>query len=202
MMFLGLDVATTTADIDESTRPGEAARAYTVRLSQEKAEAVRSVAPVGTLILAADTTVADGDTILGKPSDIAEAWAMLRQLRGRAHQVYTAITVIDTVSGERLTDVAVTDVPMREYSDEEISAYIASGDPFDKAGGYAIQHTQFRPAVLASGCYANVVGLPLCHVVRALRRLGVVPDSEAPEWCQQRHAYRCDVTRAILDDQG
>ena len=140
-----------------------------------------------------DRTVADGDAILGKPANTDEAWAMLRQLRGRAHQVYTALTVIEVATGRAITDIAVTDVPMRQYSDAEIAAYIASGDPFDKAGGYAIQHAGFRPAVLTSGCFANVVGLPLCHLLRVLRQLGVEARADVPERCQACLLYTSDA---------
>ncbi len=197
----GLPFKLTTADIDESLRADETAAAYTVRLSQEKAQAVLDVADRHTIILAADTTVADGDEILGKPANNNEAWAMLRQLRGRTHQVYTALTLLDAATQRRITDVAVTDVPMRSYSNAEIEAYIASGDPFDKAGGYAIQHAGFRPVHLHSGCYANIVGLPLCHLVRALRRFGVALPADVPARCQQHHAYECDVTEDILNSR-
>lgn len=199
LRLLGLSFATTRADIDETPLPGESARAYTIRLSQDKARTALAAAAGHTLVLAADTTVADGEAILGKPADADEAWAMLRQLRGRAHQVYTALTVIDVATGRAITDIAVTDVPMRAYSDDEIAAYIASGDPFDKAGGYAIQHAGFHPAALTSGCYANVVGLPLCHLLRALRRLGVAARADVPERCQAHFAYVCDVSEGILN---
>ncbi len=193
----------TTADIDETPLPGEAAADYTVRLSREKARAVRqTLTDPHALILAADTTVADGDTILGKPADPDEAWAMLRRLRGRVHQVYTAITLIDAATGRTVTDVAVTDVPMRNYTDAEIEAYIASGDPFDKAGGYAIQNEAFHPVEGLTGCYSNVVGLPLCHLVRALRVFGVTPPNDVPLLCQQYHDYDCDVTDEILYDSA
>jgi septum formation protein len=195
----GLPFELATADIDETPHPGEPAAAYTIRLSQSKARAVARSVSGGALILAADTTVADGDAILGKPADPAEARAMLRQLRGRTHQVYTALTVIDSDSGEQVTDAAVTDVPMRGYSDAEIEAYIASGDPFDKAGGYAIQNSGFRPVNLTDGCFANVVGLPLCHLLRTLRRFGVEPAANVPRLCQQHHDYLCTVTQAILE---
>jgi len=193
-----LPFARTSADIDETPLPGEAARAYTVRLSQEKARAVQPTAPPGAILLAADTTVADGDGILGKPADADEARAMLYRLRGRTHQVITALTLINTATGQQVTDVAVTEVPMRNYGDDEIEAYIASGDPFDKAGGYAIQNPDFHPVDTLSGCYANVVGLPLCHLVRSLRRLGINPPTDVPLGCQQHHAYDCPVTDDIL----
>lgn len=195
----GLDFEILRVDIDESVRAGETARSYTARLSREKADAALALVSGPALILTADTTVADGDNILGKPENPAEARAMLHRLRGRAHQVYTALSLVDAATGARVTEIAVTDVPMRDYSDEEIDAYIASGDPFDKAGGYAIQNTSFRPADLRSGCYANVVGLPLCHLLRALRRFDVtLAETEIARRCQHHHAYTCDVTDAIL----
>jgi predicted house-cleaning NTP pyrophosphatase (Maf/HAM1 superfamily) len=123
---------------------------------------------------------------------------MLQRLRGRAHQVYTALTIIDASSGHSHTEIAVTNVPMRDYTDDEIEAYIASGDPFDKAGGYAIQNPQFHPVAALSGCYANVVGLPLCHLVRALRTFGIEPGADVPLACQSHHAYDCDVTGDVL----
>lgn len=184
--------------IDETPLPDEAAHPYTVRLSRQKAFAAAAASTVPALILAADTTVADGDDILGKPADPDEARAMLERLRDRVHQVYTALTILDTVSGDYLSDSAVTDVPMRDYSDAEIAAYIATGDPFDKAGGYAIQHAGFRPVRLQSGCYANVVGLPLCHLLRLLRALGVQAHPDLPQRCQQHFAYPCDVSARIL----
>lgn len=186
-------------DIDETPLPGEGARAYTVRLSREKAVEASNAVHGPALVLSADTTVADGDDILGKPADAEEAREMLWRLRGRSHQVYTALTVIDTTTGTRFTDVAVTDVPMREYSSEEIEAYIASGDPFDKAGGYAIQNTAFHPVILQSGCFSNVMGLPLCHLLRVLRALDVALPDGVPAACMRYHAYECDVSEQILD---
>lgn len=194
---LGFDILA--VDIDETPLPDEAARAYTARLSREKALAAQQALDHPALIVAADTTVADGDAILGKPADAEEARAMLRQLRGRAHQVYTALTVLDTVTNQLVTDIAVTDVPMRDYSDAEMDAYIASGDPFDKAGGYAIQHTGFHPVHLTSGCFANVVGLPLCHLLRTLREFGIAAAADTPQRCMQHHHYECDVSSQVLE---
>ncbi|NDJ75593.1 MAG: septum formation protein Maf [Chloroflexi bacterium] len=198
LALTGLRFEQTPVDIDETPHPGEAANTYTARLSQEKAAAAVALAMDDVLVLAADTTVADGDLILGKPATAVEARDMLTRLRGRKHQVYTAVTLVDTVTGQQVTEVATTDVPMRAYSDAEIEAYIASGDPFDKAGGYAIQHAGFHPANLTSGCYANVMGLPLCHLVRVLHRFGIAPTADVPLRCQQFHPYDCDVTSDIL----
>jgi hypothetical protein len=87
---------------------------------------------------------------------------------------------------------------MRSYSDEEISAYVASGDPLDKAGAYAIQHTGFQPVESMHGCYASVMGLPMCHVVRTLRKLGIHPRGDVPMSCQKFLEYDCPVSHAIL----
>jgi MAF protein len=123
---------------------------------------------------------------------------MLRRLRGRVHQVYTALTLVEAATGRSVTEVAATDVPMRNYTDDEIKVYIASGDPFDKAGAYAIQHAGFHPVAALRGCYSNVMGLPLCHLVRALRAFGIEPGADVPLRCQQHQRYDCDVTDDIL----
>jgi predicted house-cleaning NTP pyrophosphatase (Maf/HAM1 superfamily) len=114
------------------------------------------------------------------------------------HQVYTALTLVDAATGRSVTEVAATDVPMRDYTDDEIEAYIASGDPFDKAGAYAIQHAGFHPVAALRGCYSNVMGLPLCHLVRALRAFGIELGADVPLRCQQHQQYDCDVTDDIL----
>lgn len=171
---LGIPHSAHAPDVDETRRPQESPLAYVQRMSREKAHAIAQRLGHGQPILAADTVVilaadtigiADDGEILGKPSSIQEARAMLQRLRGRAHQVVTAVTVL---AGQReYHDCAITTVFMRHYDDDEIEAYIASGDPFDKAGGYAIQHPTFRPVARIEGSYTNVVGLPL-EVVHAL----------------------------------
>lgn len=181
------------ADVDETPHPGETPPDYVLRLAEAKARAAASQTDTNALIVAADTTVADGEQILGKPEDAAEATAMLASLRGRKHQVFTAIAVFQPGSGRIETDLAATEVPMRDYSDDEIQAYVSSGDPFDKAGGYAIQHPEFRPAAELSGCYANVVGLPLCHLARTLVKFGLAPSVDLPDACQREMDYDCDV---------
>lgn len=179
------------ADIDETPTPGEPADAYVLRLAKAKAQAVAEQAHRGELIIAADTTVADGDTILGKPADAQEAFSMLASLRGRTHQVHTAVAVYDPADGRLLTELASTDVPMRSYTDAEIHTYIATGDPFDKAGSYAIQHPEFKPVDKLEGCYANVVGLPLCHLERLLKKFGVAAKQNIPLACQETLQYHC-----------
>ena len=185
-------------EIDETPHPDEKPIDYVFRMALTKARRAESRLRPGGVAVSADTTVADGEQILGKPGSPREAAEMLWQLRGREHRVHTAIAVVRAGDPEPLTDVCTTRVPMRAYTDEEIFAYIQSGDPFDKAGGYAIQNRQFAPVAALAGCYANVVGLPLCHLVRTLARLRIEPGADVPENCQQFLAYDCPVHRRIL----
>lgn len=186
------------ADIDESTLDGETPKEYVLRLAQEKALAVKDKANVENIIIGSDTTVVDGDEILGKPVDEADAERMLKQLRGKTHQVYTGIAVYRVRDGNMLTELSITDVPMRDYSDEEIRAYIKTGDPMDKAGSYAIQHPDFQPVHSMQGCYAGVMGLSMCHVLRALKKFELSPAADVPAACQTLLNYQCQVSAAIL----
>ena len=192
----GWDFIVSVADVDESLRENESPADYVLRLAATKARAVK--ADADKIILAADTTVVDGSEILGKPQDDSEAVAMLAGLRRRTHQVYTGIALLRGSDDSLLTDLCVTDVPMRDYSDEEMRSYVASGDPFDKAGAYAIQHSEFRPVASMEGCYASVMGLPLCHVVRLMRKMGVGPKADVPANCQKLLEYDCPVFESIL----
>ncbi len=161
--------------VDESRLADEALVDYAERLSREKAAAAANMlggAPA--LIVAADTIVIDHEGgLLGKPADASDARRMLQRLRGRAHRVVTAVTLRRNDEPARvLTRHARTLVFMRDYSAAEIDDYIASGDPFDKAGGYAIQNQVFRPVARIEGEYSNVVGLPLSLVESGLEELG------------------------------
>ncbi len=156
-------------------------------------------------IIACDTVVALDGELLGKPGDAGEAEAMLRRLRGRSHSVYSAITLLEPSSGRTLTDLAETWVTMRTYTDTEIAAYVASGDPMDKAGAYAIQHAGFHPVAAlhgrtanVRGCYASVIGLPLCHLTRCLRAWGIEPPRDVPAACQAHTEHVCTVHPTIL----
>lgn len=189
------------ADVDETPLEAEAADRYVLRLAQEKARAVADQAGLGEWIVAADTTVADEALILGKPQDAAEAMSMLLGLKGRVHQVYTAVAVFDPHSGRMRTELAATDVPMRSYTRQEVQAYVATGDPFDKAGSYAIQHPEFRPVEALSGCYANVVGLPLCHLARALHSFGLPAVPDLPLRCQTHLQYDCTVYTQVQEGE-
>ena len=197
--LLGLPFEITSTTVDETPRDGEAPVSMVLRLSFEKALDAANHADVEAIIVAADTTVALDGEVLGKPLDAQEARAMLTRLRGRVHAVYTAITLLDRTSGQQISDLGETAVPMRNYSADEIEAYIASGDPFDKAGAYAIQNRVFEPVENMRGCFANVVGMPLCHLVRSLRKLGVDPRADVPAACQEHFQYTCPVFQMILD---
>lgn len=184
------------ADVDETPLPGEAPGTYVLRLAGSKAKACAAFAKPDEVIIAADTTVAVDGMVLGKPRDAAEAVEMLRLLRGRRHKVHTGIGVKkDEVL---LTDLCTTDVPMRNYSDDEIAAYVTTGDPLDKAGAYAIQHAGFNPVENFSGCFASVMGLPLCHLLRLLKQVDVFPAEDVPGRCQASLDYQCPIHDAVF----
>jgi septum formation protein len=183
---LGLAFQVAPADVDESPLPGEAPETVAVRLAEAKAAAVRAHHP-GAVVLAADTVVALHGRALGKPADAAEAAATLRSLRGRCHTVLTAVCVTGP-SAAPLAAVARSSVRMRHYSDREIAIYVASGDPFDKAGSYAIQHPTFRPVASLEGSYTNVVGLPVELTAELLARAGVALPSDVARRIRQAEA--------------
>ena len=188
------------AGVDERLVPGESPRDYVLRLAESKARAVVTKVEPEAVVVAADTTVVDGSDILGKPADEKEAEIMLRRLRGRIHQVYTALAALRVADDTLLTDWCCTNVPMRKYSDQEMMAYIDTGDPLDKAGSYAIQYAGFNPVEELRGCYANVVGLPLCHLTRTLIKLGVLPQVDIPQACQAAFQYQCPIYKQVLGD--
>jgi len=186
------------AEVNENPVVGEEPAAYVARLAEAKARAAANQAQPDEVLVAADTSVVDGRIILGKPADADQAVRMLQQLRGRNHQVVTGLAVLRTADGLLLSDFCATDVAMRDYTNEEIAAYVASGDPMDKAGGYAIQHRGFSPARPLHGCYANVMGLPLCHMLRTLRKVGIQSREDIPQACQAALEYACPVFEMIL----
>lgn len=143
-------------------------------LAAEKALAVAGSEPdFDGVILAADTTVILDGEMLSKPVDSTDAERMLRRLRGRAHRVATGVALYDCRDGVLTSGQRSTVVWMRNYSDAELEAYVATDDPLDKAGAYAVQHELFHPVERVEGCYLTVVGLPLCLVTRLLRERGI-----------------------------
>jgi len=171
---LGLPFRVVVPDLDEDLpATGLTPDQMAEGLARAKALAIAQHERAG-LVLAADTLVIDGETVLGKPRDAVEAAAMLRRLRDREHRVITGLALVDAGRrGPALAGHVTTAVRMRPYGDNEIADYIARGEPFDKAGAYAIQDEAFRPVASFDGCYCNVVGLPLRAVIRLLQQGGV-----------------------------
>lgn len=166
----GISIEVHPAHIPEKHENGEAPLDYALRLSREKAEVIAQKFP-GQFVLGADTIVVVGNEVLGKPRDGEDAARMLRMLSGRGHAVTTAVTLI-AASGQTTTRAATTNVFFRELAEEEIQQYIATGEPMDKAGAYAIQGGAGRWAIRMEGEFSNVVGLPLTLVSEMLRANG------------------------------
>ncbi len=200
---LGLDFTVQSADIDETPLPNEMPTPLALRLAQSKARAVadllRAEEKAG-LVIAADTVVALDDHLLGKPLDAAEARAMLAALRGRTHQVVTGLCLLDVESGREETRSALSEVAMRVYSNEEMEAYIASGDPFDKAGGYAIQNSVFAPVAGYTGSFTSIMGLPLEELAVALADFGVEVNAQRFAHLLERAANPAAWRKAIDSD--
>ena len=199
----GWDFDVRPVEMPEIPDSGESPADFVRRMSQAKAWRAAEGAEPGAIVIGADTVVVLDGQILGKPKDTHHARITLRSLRGRTHEVLTGLTILDTGTGIVETQLARSRVPMRNYGDAEMQAYIATGDPLDKAGAYAIQHAGFRPVDRDQfeDCLANVMGLPLCHVLRGLRRVGVIPATDLPAACQRFIAYQCPVFEAILKEE-
>lgn len=202
--LLGLPFGVISPNVSEVPRTDESPAALVVRLSQAKARAACSQPQPSqgfgaTTVVACDTIVVLDGEVLGKPRDATEAASTLSRLRGRSHAVFSAVTLLECTTGRTLTDVAETQVTMRDYADAEMATYVASGDPLDKAGAYAIQHSGFHPVAGLQGCYANVMGLPLCHLTRCLRIWRIEPPHDVPATCQAHTGYHCPVYATILN---
>ena len=181
MLGYPFDVVVSGADEDAHLQAEPAT--YVLRTAQAKAEAVAHMLTgkrPNALIIAADTTVAQDGEIMAKPVDAADARRMLLALRGRTHDVHTAICVVDCTGGRELSAVHSVAVTMRAYTLDEINAYIATGDPLDKAGAYAIQHPDFQPVARLDGCFLAVVGLSLCGLSLMLHDLGLPCRADLP----------------------
>ncbi len=168
---MGISLTVATPQVDESILAGECATEYVSRLASDKAgEVARRYAQQ--VVLAADTCVVLNSQIMGKPSDAAQAVQMLQQLSGATHLVISGIAVHGPAgeAKEQFREVVTTKVYFRELSSEEISWYVASGEPMDKAGAYAIQEKGGAFVEWIEGSYSNVVGLPLTGALRLLKR--------------------------------
>jgi septum formation protein len=162
------------ADIDETPRAGETPRALAVRLALEKARAVAErLGPAPRrLVLGADTIVVIGEDVLGKPRGADDAARLLGRVLGRRHTVLTGIAVVDSATREARGDCVASDVEMRAASEAEVRAYIAGGEPLDKAGAYALQGEGRKFVTCVIGSESNVIGLPLDETLALLRAAG------------------------------
>ncbi len=166
------------SDVEEALAPGPLADAV-ARLALDKARAVATRVGEG-VVLGADTIVVIDGEALGKPADAGDARVMLRRLRGREHEVITGVAVVDARTGRSQATVVVSRVRMAEYGEGDIEAYVATGEPLDKAGAYAIQGRGGALVAGLEGSFSNVVGLPLEETAGLLAAFGV-PVSVPPE---------------------
>ena len=171
MGHLGFEFDIKPANLDETQLRGETPVDMVRRLSCEKAQVIAATLTSG-LVIGADSTVVFEGEAVGKPVDDDDARRMLHQLSGTTHHVSTGITVVDAESGEFLSDALTSQITLRILSEQEIESSIASGVPKDKAGAYAVQDSELRPASDWQGCYNNIVGLPVCRLLEMLRELG------------------------------
>ncbi len=192
---LGLDFEVRPVDVDEDTGTIKDPQIAARKLARIKAEAAR-LTDEDAPILAADTIVAIGGRMLGKPADPDEAREMLRLLRGRTHDVISAVALLPQGHRGTIARNPVTHVTMRDYTDSEIDAFIATGTPFDKAGGYAIQDGGLAPVASYDGCYCNVIGLSLWATIDVLRKGGIRVDASAVDLLPQCAA--CPMARPDL----
>ena len=194
------------AQVNEELNTGEDPGDYVRRVTEEKARAVGdslTIFPEQELVvIAADTTVVDGDQILGKPEDADHARKMLRQLRGRSHRVLSGLALYRPEKDSLSVRLVSTEVTLRDFSDQEMEEYIASGDPMDKAGAYAIQNEEFDPVPVFEGCFANVMGLPLCQLAALLDEHELDWNPKVSLLCQESLQYECPVYRGYLPEQG
>lgn len=172
--MLGLDFQVMTSPFpeEEETKAHGSPSEMVTDLAKGKAEAIGRIAPEA-LVIAADTIVVAGDRLLGKPSDEDEAYEMLSLLSGRWHEVYTGLVLLHLQKEERVVSHEVTKVHFRNLTDAEIEAYIRTGEPGDKAGGYGIQGLGATLVDRIEGCFFNVMGLPLSLLSTALKGFGI-----------------------------
>ncbi len=167
LKMIGFDFETVVSQIDEQSEVYTIPEVHVLELAQKKALKVAEKISSG-LIVGADTIVVLNNQILGKPKDAKQAKEILKQLSDRTHTVYTGFTIVDKPSGEMLSEFAQTLVSFRKLENEEISQYVKSGSPFDKAGGYGIQDQGALFVEKIDGCFYNVMGLPVTKLYQAL----------------------------------
>jgi septum formation protein len=155
--------------------PAELATALARAKARDVADRLRAAGEAPAVVLGADTLVVLEGRALGKPASREDARGMLRALRGRSHEVVTAVALCEAPAGREATAVVTSGVRMRAYGEAEVEAYLATGEPDDKAGAYAVQGVGGALVLSVDGCYSNVVGLPLETTARLLRSFGLAP---------------------------
>lgn len=173
LQLIGLDVLVIPSGVMESHLDGEAPKTHVTRLSREKAESVSREYPHD-WVLGADTIVVIDEEILGKPETQKEAWQMLTKLSDREHTVFTGYTISKDAEGVTISNVVTSKVLIKDISAEEMAWYVQTDEPYDKAGGYAVQGRGAFFIRAIHGSYTNVMGLPLCEVVDVLKRVGAI----------------------------
>jgi septum formation protein len=202
--LLGYPVRVQVADVDESlvTEPDPAvnvvgtARLKAVKIAKQRQQLNGNGDVV---IVAADTTVALAGEMLGKPADVTDARRMLKMLRNRSHEVHTGLVLMALGTGREVSGVNTAVVTMRDYSDAEIEAYIATGDPMDKAGAYAIQHPAFRPVARLDGCFTGVMGLSVCHLLQLFSQLGLTMQADLTAVTDAHQHFPCSLLDEIVN---
>ncbi|MFO7813247.1 MAG: Maf family protein [Pelovirga sp.] len=171
---IGLEFSIIPSSVAETVKPAETPDDLVIRLSLDKARDIAERPDISARwVIGSDTVVVCNDRILGKPTDAEDAAAMLRQLSGTSHLVVSGYAVIDRREQIQRTEAVITKVHFRQLTEAEIARYIATGEPRDKAGAYAIQGIAACFVSGIEGSYTNVVGLPLCRLTLALKELGV-----------------------------
>ncbi|HET6488301.1 MAG TPA: Maf family protein [Syntrophales bacterium] len=183
LRLLGLRFSILHSNVDEAPSTGEQPEHYALRLSEAKARAVAGMRP-GHWILGADTIVTIDDELLGKPRTTDEARCMIRKLSGREHTVITAFTLVNSEREEVIRRAVASQVRFKDVPEDEVAWYVATDEPYDKAGGYAVQGKASFLISEIHGSWTNVVGLPLCEVVEALKELGLVDFGGGEEPCR------------------
>ena len=188
------------ADIDETPLPGELPVPYTERMALQKMlKSAKEVDETDFLIIGSDTTVYAEERILGKPGSAEEASKTLHFLNGKEHLVCTAVCAMRVRDGKReiCRTVSETSVFFRNISEDEITRFVMSGSPMDKAGGYDIRDPQFHPARKVEGCYAGVIGFPLCHLKALLDALEFPLSADIQTLCKNGNYYECKFSPAV-----
>jgi len=173
LKLLGLDFEVLPSCIEETSRTGETPKEHVLRLSAQKVLALSSFYPEA-WIIGADTVVVLDGGFMGKPATIAEAKIMLKKLSGREHQVHTGFTIARKITDILLQEAVISSVFFKRLSEEEVNWYVETDEPYDKAGGYALQGMGAFFISRITGSYTNVIGLPLCEAVNLLKSAGAI----------------------------